>query len=199
MLGLLGESVVIEFIASNMQTRRATQAAVGRAASSALVPPVTPSPSRKKHKTCRRDVDSIREEMKALILSKVVTTNSKSESYEINTNTLGGWCLVDGLTHCALGSNGILLPLIQEHGPPAFYIEHIQKKNTPGSEGDSSNDAYQSFRSLCRIVSGQQLAGNAAKTIWRRLLEVVDASEEETSNLTPQKILDIVENGDKMI
>lgn len=198
MLRLQGKSGVIEFIASNMQTRRATHAAAA----------VTPSPSRnrKKHKTSNfrrceskssgRDVDSVREEMETLVLSKVITTNSKSGCKEIDTNTLGGWCLVDGLTHCALASNSILLPLIREHGPPAFYVEHLQKKNTPGAEGKSSKNMYQSFPSLCRIVSGQQLAGNAAKTIWRRLLDVVDASEDETTILTPQRILGIVENSD---
>lgn len=113
--------------------------------------------------------------------------------------------LVDGLTHCATASNGILLPLIKEHGPPQFYLDHIIKNRVTSSstedddaQSNASNisDNYQSFRSLCRIVSGQQLAGNAAKTIWRRLLQVVDATEEDTSNLTPEQILIIVENGD---
>ena len=112
--------------------------------------------------------------------------------------------LLDGLTHCAIASNGVLLPLIKEHGPPRFYLDHIENKNSSrvGSESNDTgystnrNDGYQSFRSLCRIVSGQQLAGNAAKTIWRRLLQVVDATEENTTNLTPCRILSIVERGD---
>lgn len=99
-----------------------------------------------------------------------------------------------------MASNGILLPLIKEHGPPAFYLDHLKNKNTNNSSGDSQtatkSDGYQSFRSLCRIVAGQQLAGNAAKTIWRRLLGVVDATEDDTTNLTPETILGIVENGD---
>ena len=99
-----------------------------------------------------------------------------------------------------MASNGILLPLIKEHGPPAFYLDHLKNKNTNNSSGDSQTatkgDGYQSFRSLCRIVAGQQLAGNAAKTIWRRLLGVVDATEDDTTNLTPETILNIVENGD---
>ncbi|KAL9190603.1 hypothetical protein ACHAXT_000309 [Thalassiosira profunda] len=108
---------------------------------------------------------------------------------------MGGWCLVDGLTHCGLASNGILLPLIREHGPPAFYIDHIKDKKSE-EKGSCVDDEHKSFRSLCRIVAGQQLAGNAAKTIWRRLLSVVDATEDDPSNLTPESILSIVENGD---
>lgn len=52
-----------------------------------------------------------------------------------------------------------------------------------------------SFQSLCRIVAGQQLADNSAKTIWRRLLHAVDADEDNTDNLTPDNILAIVQYG----
>ena len=45
--------------------------------------------------------------------------------------------------------------------------------------------------SLCRIVSGQQLAGSATLIIWRRLLNVVGATEEDTSILSPDRILSI--------
>ena len=45
--------------------------------------------------------------------------------------------------------------------------------------------------SLCRIVSGQQLAGSAALIIWRRLLNVVGATEEDTSILSPDRKLSI--------
>ena len=101
------------------------------------------------------------------------------------------YSLIDGLVHCATASNGILLPLIKEHGPPSFYLDHLKNKNDTKDNCNKKTDDYQSFRSLCRIVAGQQLAGNAAKTIWRRLLRVVNANEDETENLTPEGILAI--------
>ena len=144
----------------------------------------------------------------------------------INTNTLGGWCLIDGLTHCASVSGGILAPVIKKYGPPLFYIDHLQKTNKilssiGGGSGDEdpncsvyvssdystlkNKDKYRSFRDLCRIVSGQQLAGPAAKTIYSRLLSVVggsgggaekDDDDNTTSTLTPEGVLSIVRKGD---
>jgi len=139
--------------------------------------------------------------MRSLVLSSINAAGENSSEREIDTATVGGWCLLDGLSHCATASNGILLPLIKEHGPPLFYLDHIKNKHISSSSEDgssdhASNNCYESFQSLCHIVSGQQLAGNAAKTIWRRLLQVVGATEENTSNLTPEQILSIVENGD---
>ena len=222
-------------------TRAAVAAAsistLASASTSAAAFAVTPSPPRKKPKTSasvrygnggdrengrvgsgasdpspgdNNSENSIRrEEMRKLVLSHLnINNNSKSD---INTNTQGGWCLIDALTHCSLQSNGILLPLIMKHGPPQFYVEHIQKNNShsSSSEDDSSDgddnddksnefsrDEYKSFRSLCRVVSGQQLHGNAANAIWRRLLSVVDATEDNPENLTPESILSLVKHGD---
>ena len=100
--------------------------------------------------------------------------------------------MIDGLVHCSTASDGILLPLIRKHGIPSFYIDHLKNTNANSIATQNAatvNDGYEPFRSLCRIVSGQQLAGSAAKTIWRRLLNVVDASEDDTTNLTPERIL----------
>lgn len=153
---------------------------------------VTPSPSRKKIKisSCNHD---IRNELIEVVLSHI---NKDFNDEDINTKTIGGWCLIDGLVHCSTASDEILLPLIREHGIPSLYIDHL--KNTNSSQNAATvNDGYESFtRSLCRIVSGQQLAGSAAKTIWRRLLNVVNASEDDTTNLTPERILQLIEEGD---
>ncbi|MGK3734053.1 MAG: 3-methyladenine DNA glycosylase/8-oxoguanine DNA glycosylase [Bacillariaceae sp.] len=157
-----------------------------------------------------------------------VVISPQNRSNNINTNTLGGWCLIDGLTHCASVSGGILAPAIKKYGPPSFYIDHLQKINKissvdGGSGGDedpncsvyvssdysstlNSKDKYRSFRDLCRIVSGQQLAGAAAKTIYSRLLSVVggsgggaekdDDDNNTMSTLTPEGILSIIREGD---
>mmetsp|Transcript_38752 Transcript_38752/g.83475 ORF Transcript_38752/g.83475 Transcript_38752/m.83475 type:complete len:337 (+) Transcript_38752:131-1141(+) len=201
-----------------MQTRRASRAAAAavsgttRAASVAVA---ASSPPRKKPNTqnvSRHTTTSgrsipfdseynIQEEMRSLVLSRVSGLNDTTIERNIDTETIGGWCLVDGLVHCATASNSILLPLIKEHGPPRFYLDHVKKiasrsDDDASASGSNNTDDLRSFRSLCQIVSGQQLAGNAAKTIWRRLLKVVDATEEDSTNLTPDRILSIVENGD---
>jgi len=131
-------------------------------------------------------------------------TASGSNHPAPSTVTRGGWCLVDALTHCATASDGILAPLIRAHGPPRCYLDYLreqqqrqhQRQHYPRSKQQRCNadsedvdDAHSSFRSLCRIVSGQQLAGAAANTIWRRLLETVGATEEDPSALTPERIL----------
>eukprot|EP00581_Thalassiosira_minuscula_P002737 CAMPEP_0183747778 /NCGR_PEP_ID=MMETSP0737-20130205/67437_1 /TAXON_ID=385413 /ORGANISM="Thalassiosira miniscula, Strain CCMP1093" /LENGTH=405 /DNA_ID=CAMNT_0025983495 /DNA_START=220 /DNA_END=1438 /DNA_ORIENTATION=- len=158
----------------------------------------------------KESTNNIRDEMQKLVLSHANVANDDNEndtsnrslrgsSTAINTNTIGGWCLVDGLVHCAMASNGILLPLMKEHGPPAFYLDHINTTNKRSQEDSSNtntNDGFTSFRSLCRIVAGQQLAGPTAKTIWRRLLRVADATEDDPTNLTPDRILSLVANGD---
>jgi len=129
-------------------------------------------------------------------------TGSGSNHPAPSTVTRGGWCLVDALTHCATASDGILAPLIRAHGPPRCYLDYLreqqqrQRQHYPRSKQQRCNadsedvdDTHSSFRSLCRIVSGQQLAGAAANTIWRRLLETVGATEEDPSALTPERIL----------
>lgn len=198
-----------------MQTRASEAVAATVAASSSpnrssavrKLAAITPSP--KRSKTSGRLIDfspetkttDIREEMKSLVLSNInIDGGAKSSDSKIDTTTIGGWCLIDGLSHCGEASNGMLLPLIREHGIPNFYLAHLQNQNST-SFGDynpsvsNNSDGYQSFRSLCRIVSGQQLAGSAASIIWRRLLSVADATEDDTTNLTPERILAIVLNG----
>mmetsp|Transcript_38754 Transcript_38754/g.83484 ORF Transcript_38754/g.83484 Transcript_38754/m.83484 type:complete len:364 (+) Transcript_38754:185-1276(+) len=198
---------------------------------------VTPSPSKKKRKahhlgsytapSSSRSItfdseNDLRDEMRNLVLSRVIDLDSapvvhSEKDIDFDTSTYGGWCLVDGLVHCATASNGILLPLIKKHGPPPIYLDYIRnnKRNlrseddcsTSDYEGSSSDDdesmselnvinGCRSFRSLCQIVSGQHLDGSTAKIVWGRLLKVVDAKEEDVSNLTPERILSIVEDGD---
>ena len=59
-----------------------------------------------------------------MVLEGTTTTKTKSKSSSSNryrnekvmdTKTLGGWCLVDALWHCAKASNGILEPFLQAH------------------------------------------------------------------------------------
>lgn len=176
------------------------------AARAAAAASVTPSP-KKKQKVHRASISPTsqvkqrtlfpakdntptltRDEIRQLIHSHI-----PNASDNISTVTLDGWCLVDALSHCATASDGILNDLIKEYGPPKCYLKYFEtcRTNTRGR----SEDGYQSFRSLCRIVASQQLAGKAAGTIWERFLGVVGATKNDTTNLTPQAILSIVQNG----
>lgn len=56
-------------------------------------------------------------------------------------------------------------------------------------------DGDRTFLSLCCIVAGQQLAGAAAHKMFCRLLHAVGATEEDTSNFSPDRILWIKEGG----
>eukprot|EP00956_Cyclotella_meneghiniana_P002118 scaffold2407_cov57-Cyclotella_meneghiniana.AAC.5 len=177
--------------------------------STATMTAITPSPPSKKTKkhhdnlgsgspikstsllpTLSTSTNGLRDEMKHLVLSHMMNDTDMGEDLNgpktVDTKTIGGWWCVHHKFHCATASNGILLPLIKEHGPPSFYLNHLKNKNHTKDNCNKKTDSYQSFRSLCRIVAGQQLAGNAAKTIWRRLLRVVNATEDETENLTPE-------------
>lgn len=184
------------------QTRASTMAA-RRAAAAASV---TPSPKKKQkvHHFASSPSPQSQVKQRTLFPNKANTltrdeirelihSHIPNASDNISTVTLDGWCLVDALSHCASASNGILNDLIKEFGPPKCYLKYFEtgRTNTRGN----SEDGYQSFRSLCRIVASQQLAGKAAGTIWGRFLGVVGASKNDTTNLTPQAILSIVRNG----
>eukprot|EP00984_Skeletonema_dohrnii_P002826 scaffold968_cov131-Skeletonema_dohrnii-CCMP3373.AAC.2 len=183
------------------QTRASTMAARAVAAS------VTPSPKKKQKVHHASSASSPQVKQRALFpiednnntitreeIQNLIRSHIPNASDDISTETLDGWCLVDALSHCMQASNGILKDLIKEHGPPKCYLKYFEtgKTNTRGG----CEDGYQSFRSLCRIVAGQQLAGSAANTIWGRFLEVVGASKNDTTNLTPQAILSIVRHDD---
>mmetsp|Transcript_4686 Transcript_4686/g.7634 ORF Transcript_4686/g.7634 Transcript_4686/m.7634 type:complete len:321 (-) Transcript_4686:871-1833(-) len=181
------------------QTRASTMAARAAAAS------VTPSPT-KKQKVHNASVPSpqaqverrtlfpvkdstiTREEIRQLIRSHI-----PNAADNISTKTMDGWCLVDALLHCATASNGMLKDLILKNGPPKCYLKYFETGKT--STRGRCDDGYQSFRSLCRIVAGQQLAGSTASAIWERFLAVVGASKNDATSLTPQAILSIVRNG----
>ena len=113
----------------------------------------------------------------SLVLSRAnLADDTRPSESDIGTDTIGGWCLVDRLVHYAIASNGILLPLIKEHGQPLFYLDHIKNKITSSSDDDaydnaSNSDSCQTFQFLCHIVPGQQLAGSPAKKTWRRLVK----------------------------
>ena len=61
-----------------------------------------------------------------------------------------------GLAHVAKANSGRLKAIIDQHGPPGYLAEKVAEDSACGALG--------------RIVVGQQLAGAAAATIWRRTL-----------------------------
>lgn len=165
--------------------------------------------------------ESIRRLVESRVFKEMEDHSDGIEFSEIDTNikmdttTLHGWCLVDALVHCGNASNGILAPLILEHGPPGIYMDHIREKykmaqetkgkGTKDNESDRMED-YPSFRALCRTVAGQQLAGKAAVSIWRRLVGVVTGTTESEKEkdislstlqyFTPEAVLAVVEDSE---
>jgi len=153
-----------------------------------------------------------RDTIRRLVESRVLDGIGEScnDDTTADTRTLGGWCLVDALFHCAKASDAILAPLILKHGPPSFYLDHLRKETTATRKTSpriTSDEEYPSFLSLCRTVAGQQLAGAAAETIWRRLVGVVAGTTAETESagvhafsipslqaFTPRALLAVVEN-----
>jgi len=100
------------------------------------------------------------------------------------TQTRGDWCLRSGLQHIMSTNNMSLVDLIVENGPPTIY------HSIPCRHGDSAVQDLKKpsncFESLCRIIAGQQLAGAAAQSVWKRLLETTNQT------LTPDTILSLV-------
>lgn len=107
-----------------------------------------------------------------------------------STTTKAGWCLREGLEHVVSVNEGKLLSLIEQHGPPPFYLQssHCRHDNE-ASPQSSCIDPTTCFQSLCRIIAGQQLAGAAARTVWKRLLETTSGM------LSPERVLMLEEQG----
>jgi DNA-3-methyladenine glycosylase II len=108
------------------------------------------------------------------------------------TTTKAGWCLREGLEHVISVNEGKLLSLIEQHGIPPFYLQssHCRHDNDEASPQSSWVEPKTCFQSLCRIIAGQQLAGAAARTVWKRLLETTSPGM-----LSPEIILMLEEQG----
>jgi len=82
--------------------------------------------------------------------------------------------LKEAVQHCATADGGRLERIVCRYGAPPFYFE----KNT--EDQDAATDT---FRSLCRIIVGQQLAGGAVRAIWAKFTSVMDG------RITPGDVL----------
>ena len=82
--------------------------------------------------------------------------------------------LSDAVRHIAVADGRRLEKVVINCGAPTLYsnVEDTEDVDT--------------FRSLCRIVVGQQLAGAAAKTIWARFLTSLGG---DASLITPEAVL----------
>lgn len=119
---------------------------------------------------------------------EVVVDKALQDAGITQTQTKGDWCLKEGLVHVCSVNDGHLFPLVQQHGPPTFYHslkEHCKHSSSPIDNLKAPSNAFQS---LCRIVAGQQLAGAAAQSVWKRLLATTN------HNLTPETILALVDD-----
>lgn len=136
------------------------------------------------------------------IASEILAVAGVSPS--ANVFTKSGWCLREGLTHIMNVDNGRMIPVVRQHGPPLVYDitskqqtcrhDHLNSADSPPVPNDENLDQLKNqpqncFQSLCRIVAGQQLAGNAAMSVWNRLLTTCNHS------LTPTTIIKLANNG----
>ena len=113
------------------------------------------------------------------------------------TITKAGWCLRKGLIHILKANHGILLPLVERHGPPMFY--YITPLQSPAvvanfsrhQDAASNNDRHDNtlpqsyFQSLCHVIVFQLLGTAAATTIWNRLIACINPQ------FTPETILQL--------
>jgi len=117
------------------------------------------------------------------------------------TKVKSGWCLHEGLAHVSeVEDDGRMIKLIEDHGVPSIYNSvqnHCRHENkmlskAPGEE-ESNYNPKTSFQSLCRIISGQQLSGGAARTVWNRLLQAM-----ENNDLNPDAVIKLTKGGDQL-
>jgi len=94
----------------------------------------------------------------------------------------GAWILEEALDH--ISEQG-LRDIVKKLGPPEYYSAMDSRRSHP----------HWTFRSLCRIIAGQQLSGTSAAAVWSKLLKLVDASNANPTRLSPDRILKIVEGG----
>lgn len=71
--------------------------------------------------------------------------------------TRAGWSLAAALRHLATANEGVLVPLMNKHGIPKFYL--------------SKEVCSDTYTALCRTIVGQQLAGAAVRKIWGRFVQ----------------------------
>jgi DNA-3-methyladenine glycosylase II len=144
------------------------------------------------------DTRSVRSMVEELVVAEQLSSGRSS-----TTMTKDGWCLVEGLVHVASAHGGKLVPVIERHGLPKFYFEssntvppcrHASASAANRTSIKRDRDTFTeedcvTFRALCWIIVGQQLAGPLAIAIWKRLLAVVDATPNQPNKLTPRAIL----------
>lgn len=120
------------------------------------------------------------------------TTNSNNASY----NTKAHWCLREGMNHILNAHGGALTSIIKKEGIPTIYLKNDTNCRHDNNDSNDDNDLiqaykepYNCFQSLCRIITGQQLAGSAATIIWNRLVATTE------NNVSPNKILELSDKG----
>lgn len=151
----------------------ATSARKGKARGDAVAPDVLPVSS-------ANPMSSIDKKADALVAQML------KEAKISSTTTKAGWCLKEGIRHIVSTDNGRLFRLVESQGLPSFYHSLESCRHEPT---DNIKAPENCFPSLCRIIAGQQLAGKAAQSIWKRLLETTK------HDLTPRNIISLASGG----
>lgn len=113
-------------------------------------------------------------------------------------STKSGWCLRHGLETVYTANDGILAPLLEKHGIPAFYLQSSSSSTTTTTTcrhaaTQDIKDPSTCFQSLCRIIAGQFVSGSSAQAAWKRLLNVTnqDVTHSRILNLVSQHGIEI--------
>lgn len=104
---------------------------------------------------------------------------------ELTVNTRGNWNINDAVSHLCQADKQFL-PLVNKYGIPPVYKNNNTHVAVPVDI--NRNGDFDPFHSLVKIVVYQQLAVNAANSIFKRFTNAVGMAE--NSFLSPSHILD---------
>eukprot|EP00040_Diaphanoeca_grandis_P043938 m.10810 g.10810 ORF g.10810 m.10810 type:complete len:371 (-) comp8496_c0_seq1:100-1212(-) len=110
-------------------------------------------------------------------VSKVESIITILEKQQTKVGVVTQFSLAKAVRHVAFADGGRLVSLVAKVGAPQFY--------TPDAEELKVHTC--TFRSLCRIIVGQQLAGSAVKAIWGKFVLTFGSGGIET--ISPKTVL----------
>ncbi len=125
--------------------------------------------------------------------SSVVKELFHTAGISSGTITKGGWCLQEGMTHVLKADqSGQLVSIVRQRGLPSIY--DLVDESMACRHEIRPSKPQNCFQALCRIISGQQLAGTAARAIWDRLNNLVSTTA-DCDGLTPGFVYKLAKRG----
>jgi 3-methyladenine DNA glycosylase/8-oxoguanine DNA glycosylase len=93
--------------------------------------------------------------------------------------TKAGWCLPEGMPHILKANGSALASIYRQEGEPQDIPLFMGVQNC--------------FQSLCKIVTGQAIAGAQALKVWQKFVETTNENVKpsKVENVTPSKVLEL--------